>query len=136
MSRPNNWQSRLQACIKERWRRPFTWGVQDCAMTAADCALAATGIDPAARYRGTYSDAMGAMRILNAVGGLAGLASTHLGSEIAPTQAAVGDIGLSANQGNACLAVCGGTVWYGPGPNGLERITIDSIKRAWRLPGD
>ena len=135
MSRPNNWQSRLQQCIKERWRTPFTWGQQDCAMFAADCVRAVTGVDPAARYRGTYSDALGAMRVLHATDGLAGLAQATLGEEIDPRMAALGDIGLSANQGSACLAVCGGNVWYGPGAGGLERLPFDSIKRAWRTPG-
>jgi hypothetical protein len=132
--RPNDWQSRLQACIKERYRKPFEWGVHDCALFPADCVRAVTGVDPAELFRGQYSSAAGAVRFLQEHGGLAGLAARHLGEEIAPALARLGDIGLAANQGQACLAVCGGTVWYGPAKVGLERLPMNTITRAWRLP--
>lgn len=132
-TRVRDWQSRLQACLAERWALPFAWGSQDCVMTAADCVLAVTGVDPAAAERGTYSTAKAAARVLKARGGLEAIAAAALGEEIAPLMARPGDIGLLSNSGQPCLAVCSGSTWLAPGPNGIAAFDISTAVKAWRV---
>jgi hypothetical protein len=79
--------------------RGFAWGTHDCMLFAADWALALTGRDPAAAWRGTYSDEAGAVEIVRHAGGrvplmqdgLEGCGWTRLHSE--PTE---GDIVLAS----------------------------------------
>lgn len=68
MSRPVGWESRLCAAVEVYRARPFTWGSADCALFAASCIEAVTGVDPAAAVRGEYTDAAGAMRALVGLG--------------------------------------------------------------------
>jgi hypothetical protein len=131
--RLRDWQSRLQACLAERRARAFAWGSQDCVLLAADCVDACTGVDPAASWRGTYSDALGAARLVQQLGGLAAIAAAHCGPEIAPALAQPGDIGLAANDGRECLVVCGGGMWHAPGIAGVVALHPQQVLRAWRL---
>lgn len=137
MQRYRDWQSRLQACLAERRARPFEWGSLDCVLFAADCVEACTGVDLAAMYRGTYSDATSAGRIVHALGGLAEIAAASVGREVLPVQAQPGDIGLVINDGRECLAVCTGSTWHAPGADGVVALPMDQAARAWRLiPGE
>ena len=65
------------------WRRsPFIWGQTDCLMAVANHVRDITGRDPAASWRGTYSDRAGADIHLAAHGGglaLAGHAMAGIG---------------------------------------------------------
>ena len=131
--RLRDWQCRLQACLAERRVRPFAWGSQDCALFAADCADACTGVDPAADLRGTYSDALGAARVLAELGGLSGIAAARLGPEVSLLLAQPGDIGLLMNDGRECFAVCTGAMWIAPGTDGLVAVPLPRIMRAWRV---
>ena len=131
--RLRDWQNRLQACLAQRSALPFTWGSHDCVLFAADCVQACTGTDPAAAMRGTYSDAIGAARLVHELGGLAEIAAAHCGKEVSPTMAQPGDIGLVLNAGRECLAVCTGAVWHVPGGDGLVPLPINNATRAWRV---
>ncbi len=56
------------------WRRSkFIWGQTDCIMAMCNHVLAVTGKDPAAPWRGTYSDEAGAVAIYQPFGGVLGL---------------------------------------------------------------
>jgi hypothetical protein len=58
----------------DRWRRAkLIWGVSDCIMATCDHVLHRTGIDPAAPWRGSYSDEEGARAIYEAHGGVLAL---------------------------------------------------------------
>ena len=129
-----DWQTRFAACLAQRWARPFAWGQQDCALFAADGVQACTGVDPAADLRGQYDSALTAMRVLEAHGGLVGLAGARLGAPIHPALAQPGDIGLVINDDRECLAVCSGPMWLAPGASGLVPMPAASAFRAWRLP--
>lgn len=133
MKRLRDWQSRLQACLAERRARPFAWGSQDCALFAADCVDACTGVDPAADLRGTYSTAAAAARVIEAHGGLASIAADRLGKEISPRLARVGDVGLLMNGGRECLGVCIGAMWQAPAESGLCVLPPSHALRAWRI---
>ncbi|WP_107495650.1 hypothetical protein [Thalassobius sp. I31.1] len=59
--------------LAETAQTPFEWGENDCALWCAALVLRATGEDPASRFRGSYSDWMGARNLLLQSGGLANL---------------------------------------------------------------
>jgi uncharacterized protein DUF6950 len=62
-------EGRLAEFLSAALARDFAWGRHDCMLFAADWALALTGRDPAAPWRGTYSDEAGARAIIQASGG-------------------------------------------------------------------
>lgn len=121
--------------MRERLNTPFVWGVNDCCLFAADCVLAATGVDPAENLRLAYCDARGAARVLREHGGMAKLAAKHCGTEIPPAYAQFGDIGLLDNGGRPCLAVFGGEFFHAPGERGLTIHPVELCSRAWRMRG-
>jgi len=47
---------------------PFEWGTHDCALFAAACVAAMTGMDFAETYRGKYNSARGAATALGELG--------------------------------------------------------------------
>ena len=55
--RREDWPERLLAFARSRERQPFVWGTNDCALFAADAALAMTGHDFAAPFRGLLGTA-------------------------------------------------------------------------------
>ncbi|MBN8292801.1 hypothetical protein JI664_12575 [Rhodobacter sp. NTK016B] len=56
------------------WRRSaFEWGTLDCVLATCDHVLRVTGIDPAAPWRGSYSDEAGARAIYEEHGGVLAL---------------------------------------------------------------
>lgn len=126
----HDWQSRLAAVIEARDAQAFAWGTNDCCIFAADCVLAMTGCDLAAAFRGTYSDALGAERLIAELGGVEQIADANCLHQIAPIAAALGDVGVVESDGRKLLAICGGAVWLAPGASGLVRF--DRALRAWR----
>lgn len=111
-----DWPERLAQYIDARRHAPFAWGVNDCAMFAADAVVALTGVDPVPSVRGTYDDARGAADLIDAAGGL---------RELVPLPAKTvghaqrGDIVLSDIDGRATLGVCVGADYAAPGDVGL-----------------
>jgi hypothetical protein len=70
MNRLDNWQANLSDVIRDRRERPFAWGTDDCTQFAFDAVKAVIGTDYGVPYRGKYSTAKGALRILKKVGGV------------------------------------------------------------------
>lgn len=65
--------------IKRQWRKTeFVWGSADCIMSVCDYIFDQTGIDPAAPWRGSYSDEAGAEAICEQYGGALGLFRTGM----------------------------------------------------------
>lgn len=124
---------RFDALIAQRQRAPFAWGQHDCCLFAADAVLALTGSDPAAAWRGAYSDAAGAARLLAELGGVRAIAAAH-GREIRPLAARLGDVGVLEHDGRDLLAVCAGDVWLAPAAGqGLTAAPLDAALAAWRV---
>lgn len=59
---------RLDDYLADAQRKPWAWGRMDCTLFAGDWVRAATGIDPCV-WRGTYSNAYQARRLLARHGG-------------------------------------------------------------------
>ena len=116
--RRNDWPERLAAFVDARRRAAFRWGTNDCCIFAADWVLEATGVDPAAHWRGYASEAE-AQAIIDAAGGLRGLVSLP---ERATTRLAQrGDVVLAEHEGRQLFGVVIGGGWYAaPGLRGLE----------------
>jgi len=68
MTRLPDWEARLSAWIVTNRSREFAWGQWDCILMACSAVEAQTGVDPAAEYRGRYSDARGAAEALRELG--------------------------------------------------------------------
>jgi hypothetical protein len=84
-----DWQSRLDAYLRDMASTGFVWGETDCCMNAANAVRACTGTDPAAKFRGRYKTSVGAVRVLaRATGCKSGLVE-RIAAQIA------GDLGLA-----------------------------------------
>jgi hypothetical protein len=130
--RARDWQERLEALVMARLHVPFAWGRVDCCLFAADAVHALTGTDPAAPWRGTYSDERGALRLVQSLGGLAAIAELHCGMEVDPARARPGDIVLGRVD-RECLGVCTGATWHAPSAAGLVARPMAEAQRAWRV---
>jgi hypothetical protein len=131
MKRFHDWQLRLEAFSRERRNVPFRWGANDCALFAADCVEALTGERLLVGLRGY--DGRGAVRLLQEMGGLHGIATQALGAPIAPAFATVGDVVLVRMADSEALGICNGGVVIGPGPRGIEVSGMDAALAAWRV---
>lgn len=131
MTRLPDWPDRLSALVARAHTQPFAWGLHDCCLWAADAVLALTGHDPADGLRGRYADATGAMRALQAVGGLLG-AGRLTGVRLAgPGYARDGDVALVSDGRRPMLAVRAGAVWLVAATGGLHALPADSARMAW-----
>lgn len=133
--RVRDWQSRLAACIVERMRAPFEWGVNDCASFAADCVQAVTGVDRMADLRGGYANERQALRLLSIGGGLSAMVTERLGPSIAANLAQPGDVGVTMQGDREALCVCGGSEWHMPAEQGMATLSAGQVLRAWRCEG-
>lgn len=68
MNRLTDWEERLATFVADNRERPFAWGQWDCILMACAAVEAMTGVDPAAEYRGRYSDREGAALALRELG--------------------------------------------------------------------
>jgi hypothetical protein len=126
------WRWRFEALVRQRMHTPFAWGVQDCCLFAADAVATITGRDPAAAWRGTYSTALQAARLVAELGGLRAI-GTMAGPGIPPLSARVGDIGLVQSHGQALLGVCTGPCWLVPAGAGLAAHDLSAAHAAWSV---
>jgi hypothetical protein len=135
-----DWQTRWSALCEQRAAVPFAWGSADCALWAVDAVHAITGVDhAAAEWRGRYSTAAGAARLLARAGGLRGVACNALGDALPPVWAALGDVVLISQpeapdeHQRELLAVCNGSSAIGQGPDGLLATPMTNAKLAWKV---
>lgn len=138
LTRNKDWQDRLDALVLVRLRAPFAWGGHDCVLFAADAVLAMTGTDPAAAWRGQWTSAREAFRLLRPLGGLAAAAAGAGLPEVPPRMAQRGDVVLLRAPGRAgsmrgALGVCLGERIAAPGGRGLVMAGLGEGVRAWRV---
>ena len=138
MQRLTDWPDRLYTRIEAAKMRPFSWGRNDCALFAADCVLALTGVDPVAELRGRYACAFGAARALKRFcgGGLEDAVPIIAGRidarEVMPAFARRGDVGLVDNDGRPALAVFLGARLAAP----HFQKGLAMLPRAWAIGWD
>lgn len=100
LKRVPDWRFRLGQIIESAQELEFEWGVFDCLLHVSNCIRAITGEDPAAQYRGTYSDEAGAAAIYGASlqDFVANTAAALECPEVIPTFARRGDVVLLDNK--------------------------------------
>ncbi len=135
--RPQDWPEKLHDLIEQRRHASFRWGSNDCCMFASDVALAMCGRDMAADYRGKYSSALGARRLLGA-GGVAGAmakASVQVEFPEIPVMCAQrGDVVMyDSERGGDALGICLGMYCAFTGPDGITFISLRYCRKAWRV---
>ena len=128
--RVEHWPEALAEFIESRRITPFQWGKTDCTLFAADAVEAITGVDPAAQYRGNYSDHKGALRLIKDAGSLSALVPLD---SIPPLLAGRGDVVLLDMEGSEALGVHLGRAIAAQGPDGLVFLPVDTIEAAWRV---
>lgn len=151
LTRQHGWELRLDAYLRECWRKPFVWGEHDCVLFACGAIAALTGEDPSAPLRGSYDSAVGAARKVREICGdqadvmnLAGHFARELGfAELpGPLFAQRGDAVLLSSflcgdpeaRGPALgiVGLCGWKV-YAPGAAGLVEAELKDGIKAWRV---
>lgn len=133
MTRRPDWRLQFDALISQRMHAPFAWGVNDCALFAADCVAAVTGQDPAPHLRG-HRTARQALRTIRDHGGLFGIASRALGAPAGVHNAAEGDVLLVGMGKRTALGVMlDGGMLVGPGTGGLCSAPLTDALCAWRV---
>lgn len=76
------------------YNTPFKWGSNDCMMMAANYYRDTFGVDYAEPYRGKYSTAIGAYRILSKMGGMQKFLTDIGFNEIPVAYGNTGDVAL------------------------------------------
>lgn len=122
----------LASFIESRRAAKFEWGVNDCALFAADWVLTVTGVDHAEGLRGKYDDEAGARRLIEQAGGMAAFAA-----ELSPTPlgfAQRGDVVLAVIDGHETFGVClGNGQWCAPGLRGLVFRPMTDVIQCFRF---
>lgn len=125
--------------MEQRHAQPFQWGVNDCCLFVCDWVQTLIGIDPAADLglRGTYTDALGAARVLQDLGSpedIAVAAATKYGwVEVPVAYAQRGDVVSLETPNGLTLAVCMGSVSAAPAEKALGLFPTLNCRRAWRI---
>ena len=134
-SRIPGWEGILAEAIDAARDRPFRWGRHDCAIWAFDLRRAiAGGHDVAALWRGRYTTARGAVRVMRRLGwqSLEAAGRDLLGEPLPSLHLAQrGDLVL-ADTGLG-FGVCLGARAAGIAPSGLVLVPISACALAWRV---
>jgi hypothetical protein len=146
MKRIEHWATRgLDAFLRSRAATPFAWGTHDCALFAADGIEVMTGVDIAADFRGKYSDEAGALEAIRTVAGgatvadaAAWCAAKHgLEEWRHPLCAQRGDLVVYEDEITgrpvSGLVHLSGRHIVAAGPDGLKRVSITEVLRAWHV---
>ena len=128
-----DWQTRMEAFVRERMHQPFAWGSNDCAIFASDCVMAITGQDPAPAGLRRHRTAKQACRAIARHGGLGAIATQALGTPIAPSMAQTGDVVLISVGKRDALAICNGATALAPATGGLVAAPMAAAHMAWRV---
>jgi hypothetical protein len=139
LTRRPDWPERLAATLERARPVPFEWGVHDCALFAAACVYAVTGVDALGAWRGGWSNARTARSLQARHGGLMLAVSKVMGPALPAIELAKrGDL-LLINAERPWLAVCEGTRWWVPSKTGLAmgRTSLASVfwPVGWRVEG-
>lgn len=136
LTRRSDWRVRLNEAIRLLRRQPLVWGENDCGIGLAAKAIEAmTGIDPAAEFRGKYSTAAGALKLIKQAGfdDLESYARSLL-PEVHPSTAKAGDIAFLAGDELGAFGV-----FNGDGhilvqrPEGIGVVSLLDAKTAFQV---
>ncbi|PCI62051.1 MAG: hypothetical protein COB35_05050 [Gammaproteobacteria bacterium] len=125
----------LFAFIEQHKNTPFAWGKFDCCLFAADAITLLTGNDPAAEFRGKYSTALGAKRVLKRYGNgdLVNTLIAKLGEPKAVLCVNRGDAVLINNNNDPAVGICLGNFVAVVTTDGLKTVALNKITLAWEV---
>lgn len=130
-----DWPERLAAFIETHRNEPFVWGRHDCCTFLSDAAVALTGSDPMAEFRGRYDSETGADAMLGGapLDDFVGACLARWGAvESSPLMASRGDI-VTASPGNHLMfGICAGPHIALPGEDRLVFVPARMALRCWR----
>jgi hypothetical protein len=134
-TRRPGWELRLAEAIEAARCLPFSWGRHDCATFAFDLRRDLTGsYDVAALWRGRYTTARGAVRVMRRLGwqSLEAAGRDLLGEPLPSVPLAQrGDLVLAGT--GLGFGVCLGARAAGIAPEGLVLVPLSSCAFAWRI---
>ena len=138
LKRFQDWPERLHRIIDSAGELAFEWGRFDCALHVCNCIRAMTGVDPAAQYRGTYSDEAGAAEIYGSSFEtfIARIAASFGMAEIGVTFAHRGDLVFIENgtpQGAIGVVSSDGRFVSCVSEKGTLLVPMRRWKRAWKV---
>ena len=134
MTRFEDWPQRLDAAIRAAKGRPFSWGDHDCTLFAANVVRELTGEDPAAMYRGTYSNKEEADTAIVEAGSLETLVIAALGEPISPKLAQRGDVVMiETEEDGEALGICLDHRAAFAAPVGVTLLKMSRCSKAWRV---
>ena len=130
-----DWKSRLIDHVGACAQLLFEYGTHDCALFAAGCVEAMTGVDHAAKWRGKYTTLKGGLTALKRAGFADHLAfaAAHF-EEIAPAFAAPGDLAVLDGPEGAVLGVVQGEGVYVLSAERLGMLPLTHARSAYRVP--
>lgn len=130
-----DWHPRLTAYLGEITPVAFRMGSQDCALFAAGAVEAMTGHDPAAGFRGTYTDLKTGLKRLKAAGFDSHVQiADRLFERVHPAFAQVGDLALIEVSEGYALGVVAGELLACLNPQGLAWMPRSAAVAAWTVP--
>jgi hypothetical protein len=134
------WETAFAQFLADRGEQPFEWGRSDCCLFACDGIHALTGIDPAAWFRGRYSDMRGAVAALREYsdGGDLEAVAERIASEYDFDEIAIpfvqrGDCVLIETAHGSALALQADHRIAAQGPASLMLATDVRVMRAWAV---
>jgi len=126
----------LTEFIRAAMRREFVWGEFDCILFCTDWVQITTGIDPAARWRGSYDSEASAQEIIDGFGSLTALCEEGYAGilELSAQQDAM--VGVIKTPQGDTGAVRSGHSWVVLSEHGIGRLRHDVVTcvAAWRAP--
>jgi hypothetical protein len=123
----------LETWISNNLERPFCWGDWDCCTSVASWLHFYDGRD-ALPAPVDYSDARGAIRYVQEIGGWSALVSL-LGNKVSPLMVNIGDV-VEIPHGSRCLNQLGvftGSQIAVAGKEGLASLRLSEAMTAYRL---
>jgi hypothetical protein len=143
IKRIDKWATALHNFLLSRAKTPFAWGTNDCCLVAADAVQAITGTDIASDFRSKYTDQASAFALIKTVtgGSTAEDAAAYCAQKAGLTElthvltAQRGDL-VVLNDGGSTIAGfihLNGRNAVSVGEDGLKRLPLSAIKRAWRV---
>lgn len=142
LHRVAGWPERLAYFLATRTLLPFAWGLNDCALFAADWVHECTEVDLAADLRGAYGSEREAAQILHRHGGLLALVQARLPGYGNALQAHRGDVvcvevevgaGERTHLRPTLGIVAGNGMWAAPGEHGAVYRPVAEVRHAFAV---
>jgi hypothetical protein len=143
MTRVQGWEGLFGCYVQTFAGARFAYGTHDCTMFVCDGVRVMTGVDLADGFRGKYSSAAGALKVIRKYVGTPqatleqlaeAIAAKHGIAEVPVLMAQRGDVLLLSTPDGPALGLLSLDGWHvlAAAPKGLTRTPLQDCLRAWR----